>query len=119
MLKHLVLIVLLAPVSGALMAQRPPVQASDTLLQKCLLSTPEGRWSSLRLSADQLNRMRLVQSACHEECELAGVRKVNNSISNANGSTVLAEVKNILTEEQYAAWVSFCTEAPPKARPAN
>ncbi len=112
MLKPIVLFALLAQASVAVMAQQPPAQVPDVHLQKCLLGTYDDRWTALRLSEDQLHRMRLVQSACREECEGAGVRKTNNPISNANGSTVLAEVKNILTTEQYTAWVAFCSEGP-------
>lgn len=119
MLKHLLLIALLAPATGDVWAQRPPAQASDTALQKCLLGTYDDTWNRLRLSVDQMNRMRLVQSACREECDMAAVHKVNNPISNANGSTVLAEVKNILTAEQYAAWLSFCADGPARDRPVK
>ncbi len=119
MLKHLVLVMLLAPISGTVWAQRPPATASDTVLQKCLLGTFDDTWSVLRLSLDQLTRIRLVQSACREECDMAAVHKVNNPISSANGSTVLAEVKNILTAEQYAAWVTFCSEGRDKRGPGR
>lgn len=119
MLERTVLIALLSTFGGVVMAQRPPARASDTLLQKCLLGTYPGTWSALHLSADQLGRMRLVQSACREECEKAGVHAVNNPISNANGTTVLAEVENILTVEQYAAWVAFCTEGSSNGKPTK
>jgi hypothetical protein len=114
MLKPLVLFALLAQAGVAVMAQQTSAQGSDVLLQKCLLGTFDDRWNALRLSEDQLHRMRLVQSACREECEGAVGRKPNDPISNANGSTVLAEVKNILTSEQYEAWVAFCSEGPAK-----
>jgi hypothetical protein len=110
MLKHIVLIILLVPMGGAVLAQRPQATAPDTALQKCLLGTFDDTWSALRLSDDQLNRIRLVQSACREECEVAGAHRTKDASSNANGSAVLAEVKNILTAEQYAAWVTFCSD---------
>jgi hypothetical protein len=119
MLKPLVLFALLVQAGAGVLAQQPPAQVSDVHLQKCLLGTFDDRWNALRLSEDQLHRIRLVQSACREECEGAGVRKTNNPISNANGRTVLDEVKNILTVEQYAAWVAFCSEGQDKGGPGK
>jgi hypothetical protein len=112
MMKHLVWIALLACCGGTALAQKPVSGPDDAALQKCLLGTFDGTWTELKLTSDQLERMRRVQSACREECEKAGVKKVDNPISNADGSTVLSEVKNILTKEQYEAWVGHCRENP-------
>ncbi len=102
------LIVVLILCGNMAMAQVPPASPEPAVLQRCLLNTPLETWTNLQLSPDQLRRMGFVQEACAEECEAAGVRKDPNAISNADGSTVLAEVRNILTEEQYAAWVALC-----------
>src|SRR6187402_857239 len=100
MKKPLVLIALLAWSCGAALAQTPTAAPSDAALQKCLLGTFEGTWMKLHLTEDQQRRMLLVQQACREECEKAGAPKADNPISNADGRTVLAEVKNILTADQ-------------------
>ena len=97
---------------GAALAQKPAVEPSPAVLQHCLLNTPADIWTTLQLNSDQLRRMVMVQEACTEECEAAGRKKPEQAISNADGSTVMSEVKNILTEEQYAAWVKYCTSAP-------
>ncbi|MBK9286859.1 MAG: hypothetical protein IPN38_04035 [Flavobacteriales bacterium] len=83
-----------------------------------VLNTPPETWATLKLTPDQLRRMLLVQDACREECEATGAKKSEDSISNADGSTILSEVKNILSEEQYAAWVATCTPALVLQRPA-
>jgi hypothetical protein len=89
-------------------AQVPVPATSPAVLQRCLLNTAPETWTTLHLTPDQLRRMLLVQEACTEECDAAGMKKDPNAISNADGSTVMAEVRNILTEEQYAAWVATC-----------
>jgi hypothetical protein len=101
-----------------LQAQAPPTAPGPSELQRCLLNTPPQTWTSLKLSPDQLRRIGYVQEACGEECDAAGMKKDPNAISNADGSTVMAEVKNILTEDQYTAWVKLCAagtfSTPPK-----
>jgi hypothetical protein len=115
-MKPIVFLVLLV-FSGGALAQTPATQPSAAELQKCLLGTHEDTWMKLHLSEDQLQRMGWVQQACREECEAAGVKKVDNPISNADGSTVLSEVKNILTPDQYRAWVAQCAGSPSGAPP--
>ncbi|MBK8340192.1 MAG: hypothetical protein IPK99_09500 [Flavobacteriales bacterium] len=78
------------------------------MLQSCLLGTPNETWTALKLTRDQLQRVHNIQEACKEECSAAGARKQANPISNADGTTVMAELDNILDEEQYRAWVAYC-----------
>ncbi len=112
-------IVLLLGLAGTATGQTPPTPPTDAVLQKCLLVTFDDTWTRLHLSTDQLKRMLLVQQACREECEAARVRKVDNPISNAGGSTVLSEVRNILTKEQYDDWVAQCGAAPQGEKPSQ
>lgn len=93
---------------GAAQAQVPVREPGPAELQRCLLNTKPQAWTALKLSPDQLRRIGYVQEACGEECDAAGMKKDPNAISNADGSTVMAEVKNILTEDQYTAWVKLC-----------
>ena len=79
------------------------------VLQSCLLGTTDATWQALQLTPDQLRRMHHIQEACKEECDVAGAKKVENPISNADGSTVMAEVYNVLSADQYRAWVAYCT----------
>lgn len=96
-------------------AQRPNTALSSEVLQSCLLGTGDDVWGTLKLSYDQLTRIKFVQEACAEECTAAGAKKDPKSISSADGSTILAEVENILTPEQYVMWVNYCAgHASPK-----
>lgn len=81
---------------------------SSEVLQSCLLGTRDDTWATLKLTSDQLRRMHAVQEACKEECDVAGVKKDPNSISTADGKTIMSELDNILSEEQYDAWVAYC-----------
>lgn len=104
--------------SGATaLAQEPAKEPSSAVLQSCLVGTPNSVWATLKLTRDQLVRIGLVQEACKEECELPGVKKVDNPISNADGSTVMSEVRNILGRDQYQAWVAYCSGSPAGAQP--
>lgn len=89
------------------MAQ-PSTPSSETL-QSCLLGTPAATWSTLKLTSDQLRRVQAVQEACKEECDVEGVKKDPNSISTADGRTIMSELDNILSEEQYNGWVAYCS----------
>lgn len=109
---RLLLLTTLVTWFGAVNAQVPGPQPTAAILQRCVLNTPPETWATLKLTPDQLRRMLLVQDACREECEATGAKKSEDSISNADGSTILSEVKNILSEEQYAAWVATCTPKP-------
>jgi hypothetical protein len=94
--------------SSFCLAQQPGTDPSPQVLQSCLLGTSPGVWAQLNLSPDQLERVRRVQEACKEECEVAGAKKEANPISTADGSTILAELDNILSRDQYTAWVNYC-----------
>lgn len=97
-------------ISCAVAQERAP-QPSDAMLQSCLLGTPATTWTSLKLTRDQTERVKRVQEACKEECEAAGAEKPADSISHATGSTVIEELKSILDEGQYRAWLSYCAQA--------
>jgi hypothetical protein len=116
-MRALTLVTFLLALGDTVAPAQVPVQGPGPAeLQRCLLNTMPETWAALKLSPDQLRRMGFVQEACGEECDAAGMKKPAGSISSANGETVMAEVRNILTEEQYAAWVATCTggSVPPK-----
>jgi len=85
---------------------------SSEVLQSCLLGTQMNTWTTLKLNRDQLQRVLLVQEACKEECEAAGAKKEANTISNADGTTIMSELDNILSEDQYRAWLAYCSGSP-------
>lgn len=108
--RHFTVIVLLALCSSIAVAQEGRPGPSDAMLQSCLLGTPATTWTSLKLTRDQTERVKRVQEACKEECEAAGAQKPADSISHATGSTVIEELKSILDEGQYRAWLSYCAQ---------
>jgi hypothetical protein len=81
------------------------------------MGTVTDTWLALKLSDDQLGRMKMVQEACREECKPGGVAHDPGSITNADGSTIMGEVRNILSEEQYGKWLTYCQERPPGTDP--
>lgn len=90
-------------------AQTQASGPSSEVLQSCLLGTDAGTWGTLKLTSDQLERVRRVQEACKEECAASMEKSpTQRSISTADGNTVIAELKNILTPEQYQAWSAQC-----------
>lgn len=117
LMKHALLITALVMSGAMTLAQEPAAEPSSAVLQSCLVGTPNSVWATLKLTHDQLVRIGLVQEACKEECELPGVKKVDNPISNADGNTVMSEVKNILGRDQYQAWVAYCSGSPAGAQP--
>lgn len=108
MIKPLILGAAMALCGFNVTAQTPATGPSSESLQSCLLGTRPETWATLKLTRDQFQRVGYVQEACKEECAIAGAKKKTNTISNADGSTVMGELKSILTEEQYRAWVAYC-----------
>ncbi|HQW05992.1 MAG: hypothetical protein IPH05_03045 [Flavobacteriales bacterium] len=93
-------------------AQEPAPANAD--LQRCLLRTTSETWTLLKLTPDQLQRMKFIQEACAEECKAAGAPGNQNPISHTDGSTVLGELRSVLTTVQYNAWMAGCKEVPSK-----
>ncbi|MCB0770169.1 MAG: hypothetical protein KDC00_07165 [Flavobacteriales bacterium] len=81
---------------------------SDAVLQSCLLGTTVETWVALELTLDQRRRVKHIQEACMEECELIVASKP--STNPGDGSTILAELKNVLTKDQFLAWSQRCSQ---------
>ena len=107
MMKPLLLVAALVLCGLHASAQAPAKEPSSESLQSCLLGTRPETWATLKLTRDQLQRVGFVQEACKEECSVAGAKKTS-TISSADGTTVMGELKSILTPEQYRAWVAYC-----------
>ncbi|HQV37880.1 MAG: hypothetical protein IPL81_12470 [Flavobacteriales bacterium] len=89
-------------------AQTPAGAPSSAVLQSCFMGTPAATWTKLKLTSDQLERLGRVQEACKTECDLPNVKKEEDPISHSGGDMIMTEVKNILTMDQYAAWLAYC-----------
>lgn len=93
-------------------AQTTTQQPNDAILQTCLLRTDPGTWNSLKLTPDQLRRARLVQQACAEECKASDMKKPqDSSMISASGTTVVDELKSVLTPDQFRTWSAWCAES--------
>lgn len=103
-----------------LAAQNSTAAIPDAVLQSCIVATDPGVWASLKLTTDQLERVKRVQEACLEECEAAGAAKAaGSSISTADGSTVVAELKNVLSADQFTEWLAWCSQRPAEPEKAK
>lgn len=107
-LEHIALFLLFGTTAPIAVAQELKEQ-SGAALQSCLMGTGVDTWQALQLSQDQLRRMTMIQEACKEACEAAGGKPSKNSISNEDGSTILGEVRNVLSATQYDRWLKFCS----------
>jgi len=108
MIKTIVLFTTLFALCSNGFAQSSGAAQSTAVLQSCLLGTGPSMWSSLKLTTDQMERARRIQEACKEECIAAGAIHRNDGVSAADGSTIISELKNVLTTEQYGAWLAYC-----------
>ena len=108
MLKSIFPFIFLLFFGGGAVAQSPDSAMSSAVLQSCFMGTPAAMWTHLKLTGDQMNRLKAIQEACKSECDLPGVKKDPNAISNSDGSMVISELKNILTMDEYATWTSYC-----------
>ncbi|MBL0127620.1 MAG: hypothetical protein IPP83_09185 [Flavobacteriales bacterium] len=111
-MKHTLFAALLLFAICPVAAQQPPAEPSSAVLQKCLLVTPPNIWAELKLSSDQLHRMKFVQEACREECTAAGAKGDPDSISHSDGKMVMDDVRNVLTGDQYRGWLAYCASRP-------
>ena len=108
MMKALIWIAALLFFTVDAFGQTPKTAPSSVVLQSCFMGTPEAMWTKLKLTSDQLERLSRVQEACKTECDLPNVKKEENPISHSGGDMIMTEVKNILTMDQYAAWLAYC-----------
>lgn len=110
LMKTLIWIAALLFVTPDASAQKPGDTPSSAVLQSCFMGTPATLWTKLKLTSDQLERLSRVQEACKTECDLPNARKDDNPLSHSGGDMIMKEVKNILTMDQYAAWLAYCED---------
>lgn len=108
MIRTSVLFSVLLALGSSAFAQTTATSQRTEVLQSCLLGTNTNTWNFLKLSRDQMERTRMIQEACKEECAAAGVKPRNDGISTADGSTIISELKNVLTSDQFDQWVAYC-----------
>ena len=108
MMKPLIWIAAFLFLSVNAFGQTPAGNPSSAVLQSCFMGTPAAMWTKMKLTSDQLERLSRVQEACKTECDLPNVKKEENPISHSSGDMIITELKNILTMDQYAAWLDYC-----------
>lgn len=108
MTRSIVLFTVLFAIGSHGFAQNTAPSPSVAVLQSCLLGTGPSTWVALKLTSDQMERARRIQEACKEECVAAGVIPRKDGVSAADGSTIISELKNVLTSDQYDQWVAYC-----------
>ncbi|MGV9011394.1 MAG: hypothetical protein ACOH13_02270 [Flavobacteriales bacterium] len=116
-MKALVWIAALLFLSVDASAQTPCGNPSSGALQSCFIGTPAATWTKMKLTSDQKERLGRVQEACKTECDAANEKKGNDAISHSSGDMIITELKNILTMDQYAAWLAYCEGAGGGASP--
>ena len=108
MLKPLIWITALLFFSLNAIGQTPGGGPSSAVLQSCFIGTPAAMWTKMKLTSDQQERLSRVQEACKTECDAASGKKENDATSHSSGDMIITELKNILTMDQYAAWLAYC-----------
>lgn len=84
--------------------------ASATGGDDCMVRTTSDAWSSLGLSADQLTKVQDIQATHRKECVAA---KKDKSMSDKAGMCKHdAQIKEVLTADQYTKWQAWCAKQP-------
>jgi len=72
----------------------------------CIMATDANTLASLGLTADQTKRVEAIQAACKE----SHTAKTTDGIEQPAKVDHEAELKAVLTADQYAKWTSWCKE---------
>lgn len=111
-------------------AQNAPAKPVNTLTpvattpahpaHNCMMASDKD-WASLKLTAAQTGRVKAIQAACMKDC---GARMKTDPKMSAMMDKHEAEVKTVLTADQYTQWMKWCAaqvqkpEIKPVAEPA-
>jgi hypothetical protein len=109
-MKYLITSLLLVCSVASLQAQTEPTVEPDA---QCLFATDDATWMSLKLTTDELQQVRSLQTACKTDC----TSKENASDPVTVGAVMdkyVTDVRTVLGEERYAQWVQWCKERPAK-----
>ena len=92
-------------------AQAPATQPADTLDSECLMNTDEQAWSALGLTAEQVRQVRGIQTECKTDCVAMNKEAAREG---AMSPAILAKhqerIQKVLTPEQYAKWLVWCSD---------
>lgn len=113
MTRPLITIALTLMCSFPATAQVAPIPNQKDVGSSCILATDETVWISMGLSAEQIEKVKSIQTQCKTDCvgPLEGGEK-DPELSGAALKHHEDELKKALTEEQYAKWTKWCNERP-------
>ncbi|MCB0765302.1 MAG: hypothetical protein R2815_05295 [Flavobacteriales bacterium] len=88
----------------------PPPAKADMSKHECIMAGAD-TWTSLGLSAEQVAKVKDIQATCKKEAEAMkadATRMEGKSMDHASKHE--AELKAVLTPEQYTKWTKWCEE---------
>jgi hypothetical protein len=96
-------------------AQVAPIPNQKDVGSACILATDETVWISMGLSAEQIEKVKSIQTQCKTDCvgPLEGGER-DPELSGAALKHHEEELQKVLTEEQYSKWTKWCNERPGK-----
>ena len=117
----LVLMSAAATAQSTLVAENTTAQPSNTMEaivvggnDDCLSRTTPEAMTSLGLTPEQMGKVRDIQAAHKKECA------AHDATTTAEAKTKVsdkykAQVKEVLTPDQYTKWLTWCAEQPAKS----
>jgi hypothetical protein len=87
--------------------------APDAAVAPCFVATEEATWTAIGLDAEQLERVKTMQTACKTDCALTPeTTTTEKNLSGAVLKLYEAQLEELLTTEQYTKWTQWCDQRP-------
>lgn len=113
-MKTFILTLGLALLGANAVAQSKPGVTAATPGHECVMATDANALASLGLSPEQTAQVSAIQADCKKACA-AAAKDASMSLAS---DTHVAQLKGVLTAEQYSKWVAWCANAPAKTEMA-
>jgi Spy/CpxP family protein refolding chaperone len=107
-----------AQAQGTTPAKPAPAKPTATAAHpahNCMMATDK-EWTSLKLTADQTTKVKAIQETCMKEC--GAMMKTDPKMAQMMDKHE-AEVKAVLTPEQYSNWMKWCSTQAKAPAPAE
>ena len=114
---HFILIAALALTPFASVYSQAPSQQPQSMLtsNECLLTTTDEVWTSLGLSAEQLEKVKSIQTICQTDCvALQEGGGSDPALAEAMLQKHREDMRATLTKDQYDKWIEWCEQRPTK-----
>ncbi len=109
-MKTFILTLGLALLGANAVAQSKPATTKASGSHECIMATDANALASLSLSPEQTAQVTAIQADCTKACAAASMDADKQQI----GDKHAAQLKGVLTAEQYSKWVAWCANAPAK-----